>query len=210
MDSIKIFAERLRTLRAKTPQEALAKELGVSRGSISFYENGDRTPDADFIVKASRYFGVTADYLLGLSDYKTVEKQDMALRIPLSDPALDFLKECTEEHLRLVAALLSAPHFVMFLETFQRYIETSLISPDEIPDPVMPLLDHINRKMTEEEFVKFLERWKWDTVCQSLEVVCQDLKEHWVSIPVTDNTEVVPFIDVLGGDESGNGQKARE
>ena len=41
------FAERLRDLReaAGLTQKQLADELGVSRGSISYYENCERVPD---------------------------------------------------------------------------------------------------------------------------------------------------------------------
>lgn len=70
------FAERLKELRieAGLSQGVLAEKLGVSRGSISFYENCDRIPDITFLVSASSFFRVSPDYLLGISDVPTIDK----------------------------------------------------------------------------------------------------------------------------------------
>lgn len=67
MDVKEVFANRLRELRIakKLSQTELAEKLGVSRGSISFYENGERTADIDFIYKAAQFFNVSTDFLLG-------------------------------------------------------------------------------------------------------------------------------------------------
>lgn len=75
MSAIGEFSSRLKLLRKKKnlQQGELAKELGVSRGSISFYENGDRVPDIEFLSKASEYFGVSADWLLGLSTVSSLD-----------------------------------------------------------------------------------------------------------------------------------------
>lgn len=70
MDTMKQFSPKLKTLReeAGLNQSQLADKLGVSRGSISFYENGDRIPDIEFLRKVSEYFNVSADWLLGVSE----------------------------------------------------------------------------------------------------------------------------------------------
>lgn len=72
MGNIDTLSRRLRELREETglSQALLAEELGVSRGSISYYENGDRTPDVDFLSKAKAYFGVDYEYLLGESSIR--------------------------------------------------------------------------------------------------------------------------------------------
>lgn len=49
-------------------QSSLAKKLGLSTRMISFYENDERVPPADILIKLSQIFNVTTDYLLGLSD----------------------------------------------------------------------------------------------------------------------------------------------
>ena len=57
-----------------TPSKGLddfAAKIGISRGALSFYENGNRKPDADIIYAISEKFSVTSDYLLGLTPNKT-------------------------------------------------------------------------------------------------------------------------------------------
>ena len=48
-------------------QADLAKELSVSRVSISRYETGERDPDIETILRLCDIFGCTSDYLLGRS-----------------------------------------------------------------------------------------------------------------------------------------------
>ena len=45
-------------------QEDFAEKLDVSRQAISRWENGTALPDAQNILRISKLFGVTADYLL--------------------------------------------------------------------------------------------------------------------------------------------------
>lgn len=64
------FGERLRELRREhqlTTVE-LGKALDIANSSISRYENGLREPRRDFLEKVSKYFDVSIDYLLGVSD----------------------------------------------------------------------------------------------------------------------------------------------
>ena len=65
-----IVAERLadaRKRRALT-QKAAAAKLGVSQALLSHYEKGVRACGNDFLARAARFYDVSADFLLGLSD----------------------------------------------------------------------------------------------------------------------------------------------
>ncbi len=64
------FVERLKELREEKglTKEDLAKETGISRSAISLYESGQRVPSAEVIIILSRYFGISAGYLLGEED----------------------------------------------------------------------------------------------------------------------------------------------
>ncbi|MBQ7923945.1 MAG: helix-turn-helix transcriptional regulator [Clostridia bacterium] len=67
---LNVMAERLKTLRSEKNigQNLLAKELQISNASVSYWENGKQEPSAQAIYKLATYFGVSADYLLGLTD----------------------------------------------------------------------------------------------------------------------------------------------
>ena len=68
---IKKFAERLKDLRIEKGigQNKLAETLNLSNASISYWENCKQEPSASVIYKLSTYFNVSADYLLGISDW---------------------------------------------------------------------------------------------------------------------------------------------
>lgn len=45
-------------------QLKVAMDLNISRESISLYETGKRSPDIDMLVRFSKYFDVSIDYLI--------------------------------------------------------------------------------------------------------------------------------------------------
>lgn len=64
------FAENLKLLRTEKGigQVELAKQLNVSKGVISLWENNLREPKLSNIIAIAKYFGVTSDYLLGIEN----------------------------------------------------------------------------------------------------------------------------------------------
>ncbi len=63
---------RLKELREERQlsQDGLALKLNVSQSTISAYEVGERTPDLKTSILIARFFDVSLDYLVGLSDIK--------------------------------------------------------------------------------------------------------------------------------------------
>lgn len=61
-----IFSEKLIQLRKKAgwSQEELADQMNVSRQSVSKWEGAQSVPDLEKIIRLSKLFGVTTDYLL--------------------------------------------------------------------------------------------------------------------------------------------------
>lgn len=57
------YLKELRTKR-NLSQEKLSEELGISRQSISKWEQGNSAPDIDNIIKLSEFFGVSADSII--------------------------------------------------------------------------------------------------------------------------------------------------
>lgn len=63
---------RLKDLRLSRgyTQGKMARELGTSQQTISRIEFKDEMVPTDILIKASKYFNVSADYLLGLTEEK--------------------------------------------------------------------------------------------------------------------------------------------
>ena len=69
---------RLLSLRSEkcATQSDVAKAIGISYISIGNYENGTRIPNADVLIKLANYFDVSADYLLGITEYRNQSHED--------------------------------------------------------------------------------------------------------------------------------------
>jgi len=73
-------------------QKRAADDLGISQALLSHYENGVREPKLDFLIRASQYYDVTTDYLLGISPHRQPSR-------------LPEIREDSEEHHGLNIAL---------------------------------------------------------------------------------------------------------
>lgn len=62
-----MFKDRLKALRQDSDltQAELSKLLHITREALSSYENTDREPCYDILVKIADHFDVSLDYLLG-------------------------------------------------------------------------------------------------------------------------------------------------
>ena len=100
-----MVGERLIKLRKSRNmnQEQLANELSLSKFSISLYENEKSNPAEETLIKIARMFGVTSDYLLGLTDDQFNQSDDnFCFYLPKGIP--DDIKEllrAVAEHLRI-------------------------------------------------------------------------------------------------------------
>lgn len=74
--SQKVFPMRLTSLMVERNinQPQLADVLGVRRQTISNYANGQSSPDWETLVKIALFFNVSADYLLGLREDPTTDR----------------------------------------------------------------------------------------------------------------------------------------
>ena len=86
-----IFADKLIQLRKKAgwSQEELASQMNVSRQSVSKWEGAQSVPDLDKIVRLSKLFGVSTDYLLKDeiedADVTISEENDFGRRVTLEE-----------------------------------------------------------------------------------------------------------------------------
>lgn len=66
-----ILGARLRELRTekKMTQRQVAEALGINSVTYLHYEKSQREPPLSLLADMAKFFGVSTDYLLGLTDY---------------------------------------------------------------------------------------------------------------------------------------------
>ena len=99
-----LFPTQLRELRKEkgVSQETVARDLGVSKSTIGLYETGDTLPDVKTLSDLAKYYGVSADYLAGLSNVRSSNTTLKALceYTGFSESSLkmiEFFRDCTWE-----------------------------------------------------------------------------------------------------------------
>ena len=65
-----MLKQKLRELRTKKKltQKELSEKLGLSKNAVCEYEKGRAEPSIETLIKLSRIFEVSLDYLVGLED----------------------------------------------------------------------------------------------------------------------------------------------
>lgn len=81
------FSEILFKMRKErgVSQKKAAADLGISQALLSHYEKGIRECGLDFVIKCSKYYGVTTDYLLGVSENRNGMSNDVLANITSTD-----------------------------------------------------------------------------------------------------------------------------
>lgn len=79
-------------------QEELAKKICVAKGTVSNWESGKSVPDGDKLIELSKLFGLSTDYLLGIteSDQDEIKLLNKYLR---QAGIMKSLEDLTEEEL---------------------------------------------------------------------------------------------------------------
>ncbi|MCH5300947.1 MAG: helix-turn-helix transcriptional regulator [Ruminococcus sp.] len=107
MATVDEFAKRLTDLREKRglkrQEVADDEKVKISRASLEYYEKGKRKPDIEILAKLADFYGVSTDYLLGLSD------------VPTTDKDLQFVCDYTELHCDVLDNLTHNPTCVNIL-----------------------------------------------------------------------------------------------
>ena len=84
------FAERLKELRkqAHLTQVELAKRLGIGQSSYADWERGKKKPTQDNLVKIAQVLNVSVDYLVGNSEEKSDELDNIELLFRMNSKGL--------------------------------------------------------------------------------------------------------------------------
>lgn len=111
---MEIFATRFKELRLKHgySMQALGELLDVGKSTIAAYESGDKKPKTPRLTVICDIFGVSVDYMLGITNDPITKKQSRNLAIllkesndfhyngiPLSDTDLKLFNEILERML---------------------------------------------------------------------------------------------------------------
>lgn len=75
-----MLGEQIKNLRTAKGinQVEMAKNLGVTKQSVSNWENENIMPSIDMLIKIADYFSVTTDFLLGLSENHTLNTDGLS------------------------------------------------------------------------------------------------------------------------------------
>lgn len=69
-------------------REDLAKRIGVSYSAIAMYEQGNREPNNEILLKMCEIFSCSMDYLTGKSDFKTSDEEFKGTKKKIATNAL--------------------------------------------------------------------------------------------------------------------------
>lgn len=88
-----MFGQKLKMLRTskKLNQSELSKILGVSSSTVGMYEQGRRFPDQIILTKIADYFDVTTDYLLGRTQEKNINYNNLPTQFHNAKEAMEFI-----------------------------------------------------------------------------------------------------------------------
>ena len=115
--------ERLKDLRVERglTLEQLAEQTHLSKSALGSYE-ADEFKDISHhaLIKLAKFYGVTADYLLGLSETKNYPNADLA-DLHLSDDMIELLKRGLVDN-SLLCELAVHPDFPRFMADLEIYV----------------------------------------------------------------------------------------
>lgn len=128
MNTTLTIQEKLKDLRVerRLTLEQLAEQTGLSKSALGKYENDDFKDISPFaIVTLAKFYGVSTDYLLGMTEQKNHPNAELNA-LHLSDDAIDVLKE-GKFNKRLLSEIICH-------KDFQRMMLDSEIFVDRIAD----------------------------------------------------------------------------
>ncbi len=147
MNTALTIQEKLKDLRAEhgLTLEQLEQRTRISKSALGSYEaEGYKDISHTSIVTLAKFYGVSADYLLGLTETKNHPNADLA-ELRLSDEIIELLKS-GKINTRLLCEIAACRSFVKLLASFIR-------SPQERQVVVMCRQLGIDyKKLTSEEF----------------------------------------------------------
>ena len=116
--------ERLKDLRVERglTLEQLSVETGISKSALGRYEADDFKDISPFsMVELAKFYGVSTDYLLGLTEQKNHPNTELDA-LHLGDDAIEVLRTCKFNH-RLLSELICHKDFQRFMLDAEIYVD---------------------------------------------------------------------------------------
>ena len=142
--------ERLKDLRVERglTLEQLSAETGISKSALGKYEADDFKDISPFsMVELAKFYGVSTDYLLGLTEQKNHPNTELDA-LHLGDDAIEVLRTGKFNH-RLLSELICHKDFQRFMLDAEIY--------DVVPDKAVLVVD--GRKLDEKAFTLNADEW---------------------------------------------------
>ena len=124
-----IFPERLKSLRDAigVSQTEFAAYMGISRASLSYYENGERIPDIKFLIDLHVKTGCSLYYLLGYTSAMREANQVVNSLTGLSDDAIFSISDM-ETDIVAVNKLIEHPRFHQLIKAIGIMMNVNSVS----------------------------------------------------------------------------------
>jgi len=89
------YMNRIKELREDRDlrQIDVAEKTGIDQRTLSNYETGKTNPDSYAIIRLAAFYGVSCDYLLGVSDLNISDLDDVAEELERIKKRIDNLQK---------------------------------------------------------------------------------------------------------------------
>lgn len=117
--------EKLKDLRVEKglSLEELGKETGLSKSALGSYESNDyKDISHTALITLAKYYGVSADYLMGFSENKSLSYTSIS-KLKLDDETISILKSGIINN-RLLCEIIKHPDFWKFMSDTEIYIDS--------------------------------------------------------------------------------------
>lgn len=125
----KLPDKRLKKLREQCglTQEQVKNKIGCDLKTYRSWEKDGNYPSADYLIELSQLFGVSTDYLLGISDYTNIGNKEMSETTGLSEHAINILRAINsnrpggEMYPQLLSVIISSSYFEKLIFQIRKY-----------------------------------------------------------------------------------------
>ena len=118
----------------KLSQKAVADHVGCTEKTYRSWESNASLPNTAALISLSELYGVSIDYLLGLSEYQHVEYKDVSSITGLSEAAISAIidNHCAD----IVSLLVTQPEFLEIVDVLRRLTDKETIEQTELKNHV--------------------------------------------------------------------------